>query len=108
MKSQTIIEFLQRNKINYKKLTNRFIIKSKFEITMNLYGDTIWELNVDGIKMDKYYNTAELTLDELLEIILAVYNENYEIVAKGILRKKKHLVVNTKSYGSYSLGKVIN
>lgn len=105
--------YLTKNGIDFIYKNGEFLISGKFNIRivrLDIGTDTsdAWEIKIEGVDVGNYFHSIEIPITELLEDILAIYNGNYEIVAKGILRKKKHLVVNTKSYGSYSLGKVIN
>ena len=109
MNSEQIETFFQENNITYLNQGKDYLINTNiFKIELKFLDSDNWELVVPNVSFRGYMNTSEIPIEEILETIEAVYSNNFEIKEKGIIRKSKRLVIKTKSYGKYELGKIID
>ncbi len=78
-------------------------IGSKLKMEMIPITDMVWELRIAGVRLNRI-NSAEITTPQLLSTVIALANDQYEIKEKGLLRKKKILVVKDKITGEIEVG----
>lgn len=102
-----IKNFFTDNNIDYKFVDHEFIINSKYKMLFTRADNKLFLLNIEGLDVGNWLNSAEYEMEFLLEIIKNIYFNKYKIVKKGFINRDLYLIIDLKTKRNFKLGKVI-
>lgn len=102
-----IKNFFTDNNIDYKFVDDEFIINSKYKMLFTRADNKLFLLNIEGLDVGNWLNSAEYEMEFLLEIIKNIYFNKYKIVKKGFIKRDLYLITDLKTKKNFKLGKVI-
>lgn len=103
---EDIMKFFKNSNIDYEFADNEFIIKSKYKVLLTCVNNELFLLDIEGVDVGSWLNSAEYEINFLLELISNIYFNKYKIVKKGFVKRNLYLITDTKRKRNFIVGKI--